>query len=148
MKKIFILICALFVVANVSAQPRKVGDILMVDEEIGVIIAVSTDGRHGKVMSVSETQCNWNDAKKWCANLGLGGYWTLPTIEELILIYRQKSVINSALSANGYATLTDWGYWSSDWKDTDFAYGLYMPQGFYIPCEKSSNNSVRAVCTF
>lgn len=112
MKKIFILICTLFIAVNVSAQTRKVGDIIMINGEFGVVFAVTTDGRHGKALSVSETKCNWDNAKTWCANLGPA--WKLPTIDELRVIYRNKAVINSALLTNGYTTFLSYLYWSSE----------------------------------
>ena len=101
MKKIFILICTLFIAANVSAQTRKVGDIIMVNGELGVVFAVTTDGQHGKAMSVSETECNWDKAKKWCADLG--GGWRLPTKDELLIIYRiyTKKDVGTSATHNG-----------------------------------------------
>ena len=144
MKKIFILICTLFIVANISAQTRKVGDIIMVNGEFGVVFAVTTDGRHGKAVSVSETECTWDNAKTWCANYGMG--WKLPTKDELRVIYRNKAVINSALQTNGYTTLSIG--WSSEWYDEFYAWLVYVTDGYTGIYDKSSDYYVRAVSAF
>ena len=145
MKKIFILICALFVMANVSAQTRKVGDIVMVGGEFGVVFAVTTDGQHGKAVSVSQTKCNLNDAKAWCANLGRG--WKLPTKDELLIIYRKKSAINSVLSTNGYTQLMGF-YWSSEASSEFCAWLVGMLNGNTLSDGKYFYHYVRAVSAF
>ena len=146
MKKIFLLICALFVVGNISAQTRKVGDIIMVGGEFGVVFAVTTDGRHGKAVSVSETECTWDNAKKWCAKLGYG--WKLPTKDELQIIYRKKSAINSALSVNGYTTLKNEWYWSSTEYREFCAWDVSMYIGYTSTNPKNDSTYVRAVSAF
>ena len=145
MKKIFVLICALFVVANVSAQTRKVGDIIMVNGEFGVVFAVTTDGLHGKAVSVPQTGCSWDNAKTWCANLGPA--WRLPTRDELRIINRNKTVIDSALEANGYTTLGGL-CWSSESYDEFFAWSVDMNDGYTSASLKCDYNSVRAVAAF
>ena len=124
---------------------KRVGDIVMVNGEFGVIFAVTSDGQHGKAMSVSETKCNWDNAKKWCANFGSG--WRLPTKDELQVIYRKKSAINSGLSANGYTTLSRSWYWSS--KSDEFcAWYVHMGHGATPNLYKSYRCYVRAVSVF
>lgn len=145
MKKIFVLICALFVVANISAQTRKVGDIIMVNGEFGVVFAVTTDGQHGKAVSVSQTGCSWDIAKIWCANLGPA--WRLPTTDELRIINRNKTVIDSALEANGYKILGDW-YWSSESYDEFCAWSVTMNDGYNYLNFKYYYYYVRAVAAF
>ena len=145
MKKIFILICAIFVVANVSAQTRKVGDVIMVNGELGIVFTVTSDGYHGKVMSCGGAVCNWNDAKALCANLNRG--WRLPTIDELVVIYRNKSAINYALSANNNSPLSG-NYWSSESIDAEFASGVHMSNCHINRSRKSSVNFMRAVSVF
>ena len=146
MKKIFILICTFFIAVNVSAQTRKVGDIIMVDGEFGVVFAVTTDGQHGKAMSVSETYCDWNNAKTWCANYGMG--WKLPTKDELLVIRRNRAVIDSALKINGYTMLRDYYYWSSEISGEFCAWGVHMLGRDANYDLKSSGYYVRAVSAF
>ena len=157
MKKI---LCCLLVAVMLSAcggdskqenAPRKdgekrVGDIVMVDGEFGVVFAVTTDGKHGKAMSISETKCNWDDAEKWCANYGVG--LRLPSLDELQEIYRKKSAINSALSGNGYTTLSNGWYWASESNGEVCAWSVYMGDGDTHDYRKLNYHYVRAVSIF
>ena len=64
-------------------------------------------------MSVDVTSRIWKEAKTWCTSFA---GWDLPSIDELSQIYNNKSVIDSVLSAYGYATLFNESsefYWSS-----------------------------------
>ena len=126
---------------------KRVGDIIMVNGELGVVFAITSDGLHGKAVSVSKTKCDWYDAKTWCANLGPA--WKLPTIDELRVIYRNKAVINSALQTNGYATLS-YFYWSSEsHNEKGFcAWHVLMDNGNTGNYLKDSGNHVRAVAAF
>ena len=77
----------------------KIGDVIMVDGELGVVFAVTTDGQHGKVVSVPETICGFDKAASWCSELGSS--WRLPTRDELCIMHKHRKVINSSLSENG-----------------------------------------------
>ena len=157
MKKI---ICCLLVAVMLSAcggeskqenAPRKegekrVGDIVMVNDEFGVVFAVTTDGKHGKAVSISETKCDWSSARSWCAKLGHG--WRLPTKEELWVIYRKKSAVDPALSDNGYEALSNDWYWSSNSYDERSAWYVYMGNGNTSRNYKYGNFYVRAVSVF
>lgn len=103
--------CAALIIFTATAFAYKVGDIIMVGGEMGVVFVVTTDGQHGKAMSVSQTRCNWEQAKTWCAQYGRG--WRLPKIDELKVISNKKVALNSALTANGYEVLSGY-YWSSE----------------------------------
>ena len=157
MKKI---LCCLLVAVMLSAcggdskqanAPRKegekrVGDIIMVDGEFGVVFAVTTDGKHGKAMSISETKCDWNSAKKWCTKLGYA--WKLPTTDESQVIYRKKSAINSALSDNGFTTMSSGWYWASESNDEFCACCVGEGAGLANNDDKNLSCYVRAVCIF
>ena len=110
MKRI-LLTCAALIIFTATAFAYKVGDIIMVGGEMGVVFVVTTDGQHGKAMSVSQTKCNWVQAKTWCTQYGRG--WRLPKIDELKVISNKKVALNSALTANGYEVLSGY-YWSSE----------------------------------
>ena len=157
MKKI---LCCLLVAVMLSAcggegkqanAPRKdgekrVGDIIMVDGEFGVVFAVTTDGKHGKAMSISETKCDWNSAKKWCTKLSYS--WKLPTKDELLVVYRKKSAVDSALSGNGYTTLSKGWYWASESNGEVCAWRVGMGSGGTSSNSKDNYGYVRAVCIF
>ena len=129
-------------------EPKySVGDIIMVGGELGVVFAVTSDGEHGKVMSVSQTECSWNKAKTWCARYGSS--WRLPSVSELKVISKKCDVLNSALTANGYEILD--GYiWSSDEDGSDSAWCVYMYDGDTSRCPKDWDRClyVRAVSAF
>ena len=69
---------------------------------------------------------NWSSANSQCQNYSFCGNvkGTLPTREQLLLIYQNKSRVNSLLSTNGGKQLTNSYYWSST---TSGNYG-----GYYI----------------
>ena len=126
---------------------KRVGDIIMLNGELGVVFAVTADGQHGKVMSVSETCCTWDNAKKWCANLGRD--WRLPTKDELQVISRKKSAINSVLSTNGYTILPIvYAYWSLELFDEFRAWFVSMRDGSTYRYDKDDYAYVRAVAAF
>lgn len=144
--KRLLLTCAALIIFTATAFAYKVGDIIMVGGEMGVVFAVTTDGQHGKVMSVSQTKCSWEQAKAWCAQYGRG--WRLPKIDELKVIYNKKEALNSALSANGYEVVSG-GYWSSEEYGSDYAWGVGMRIGSPDHVDKNSYTfSVRAVSAF
>ena len=98
-------------------------------------------------------QPNWRrnyPAFAWCASLGEG--WYLPAIDELKLIYQNKSIINRRLDERGYCEIQGY-YWSSteEWS-TDFgsscAWFFCMNDGSVDSSYKSYFNSVRAVAAF
>ena len=134
--------------ASKKESEKRVGDIIMVNGEMGVVFTVTADGQHGKVMSVSQIEkCIWNDAKAWCANLGQG--WKLPTKDELLVIYSRKSVINSALSANNYQLIdANACYWSSDKEVDNYMWIVSMENGETDGEGKYNHDSVRAVSAF
>ena len=145
--KRLLLTCAALIMFTATAFAYKVGDIIMVGGEMGVVFAVTTDGQHGKVMSVSQNnKCTWEQAKAWCAQYGRG--WRLPKIDELKVIYNKKVALNSALSANGYEKLVDDWYWSSEEYNSDIAWLVYMYDGNTFDGSKYSFSSVRAVSAF
>lgn len=126
---------------------KRVGDIIMVNDALGVVFAVTTDGQHGKVMSVSETKCTWDKAKIWCAQYGRG--WRLPNKEELKTIYYKGNTLNTALSANRHQKLYDTGwYWSSDEYYSDGAWYVSMFGGYTGYTNKYYDYYVRAVSAF
>ena len=80
---------------------------------------------------------NWEDAKKACADLGKG--WSLPTREELGILYEHRNEIG------GFSTSY---YWSS----TEFDFGSAWGQNFWIGGQSTNSKNyagyVRAVRAF
>ena len=129
-------------VANGSSW--KVGDFYDVNGKQGVVFVVTPDRRHGKIICLNngKRMC-WNEAKLWCTNLG--GGWRLPTTEELGIIGRVKSSLNSVLVAVG-ETLINGGYWQSSTM-SDLAAWVHMDGGVGI-ANTSETFYVRAVSAF
>ena len=143
--KRFLLTCVALLAFTTTAFAYKVGDIIMVGGEMGIVYAVTSDGQHGKVVSVMEGWCDWEAAKQWCAQHGRG--WRLPSKEDLWVIYRKKGVLNQILTANGYTALYGW-CWSSTEYDTNRAWGVSMRSGYHYASLKSNYNEVHAVSVF
>ena len=133
--------------ANQKA-PKKVGDIITVNGAVGVVFEVSDDGQHGKVMSVSTTsKCTWGKAKVWSSRYGNG--WRLPNKSELIMIYKNKDVLTSALEANGYLKLGNATWcWALEEYNSDCAWGVSMYNGCTYNDNKNAEHWVRAVSAF
>ena len=126
---------------------KNVGDIVNVNGKLGVVIATTLNGQHGLVMSVKETKCSWDEAQTWCANIG--HTWRLPSIEELLAIYKNRSAIDSALSAKRYKTLNEvCYYWSSNSVAGNCAWHVHMLNGDTDTNRKYFDNYVRAVSAF
>ena len=96
-------------------------------------------------MSITEVLKDWSDAKTWCSNYGTG--WYLPSLDELKVIYNNKSAINSTLSANGSTSLVTGYYWSSAEYYTS-ASTLSFSNGNSRSVSKSDTYNVRAVLAF
>ena len=164
MKKLFAILCALFALSTASFAQRvrvdvdmgesvtsagyqyRIGDIVQVGGELGVVFSVTTDGKHGKILSLVGTDCDWWAAKRWCSQLGNG--WKLPTIHELYAICNKLNIINSTIVANGYPTMADWYHWSCEESDSEYAWGVRMSDGDTDDYYKGSSSYVRAVSAF
>ena len=166
MKKLTSLLCLLFALcalpafaqhvrvdadmeqrSNTQTSKRyRVGDIVQIGGELGIVFAVTTDGQHGKAMSTSQTKMVWNDAKAWCAQLGRG--WRLPSRDELRVIRNKKSELNTHLEANGYTRIADNWHWTSESEGSDRAWGVGMRGGTTRSYAKYYYSFVRAVSAF
>ena len=82
-------------------------------------------------------EMNWEDAKKACADLGIG--WRLPNRLELLLMYNNKDEIG------GFATNI---YWSSTEYDTTKTWNQYFTTGLQYLYNKTNPSYVRAVRSF
>ena len=111
--------------------------------------ATSKGGGMGNMNKIKRLP-NWKSnypAFAWCASLGEG--WYLPAIDELMLIYQNKSIINRRLNEKGYGEIVDACYWSST-EDADESCAWYVPvyYGSTYSNSKLYNRYVRAVSAF
>lgn len=102
-----------------------------------------------KVKQVADWRLKY-PAFAWCADLGDG--WYLPAKSELLAIYRNKNIINKALSSSG-DSLSGW-YWSSTESNFKFFTGEFcacfvrLYGGNTLDGNKNLSNDVRAVSAF
>lgn len=144
--KRFLLTCVALLAFTTTAFAYKVGDIIVVGGEMGIVYAVTSDGWHGKVVSVTRGgECNWEAAKQWCAQYGRG--WRLPSKEELLVIYRKKGVLDPILRANGYTELSGWHWSSTEWSSNS-AWSVNMYYGDTSGGSKDYYYYVLAVSAF
>ena len=137
------------------------GKIVSIDESLELwvgetvcenVTAATSKGDGMGNMNKIRRQPNWKSnypAFAWCASLGDG--WYLPAVDELLLIYENKSIINRMLNEKGYGEVVDGLYWSSTEveEEPDCAWFVYMIDG---DSNYNSKNyiefSVRAVSVF
>lgn len=146
--KRLLLTCAALIMFTATAFAYKVGDIIEIGGDKCVVFDVTTDGQHGKAMSVSQMIYGWEQAKELSALFVQHGMsWRLPKIDELKIIYNKKAILNSVLTAKGYEELNDF-YWSSEERNSDFSWGILMNDGGIYDGLKSNRNYVRFVSAF
>lgn len=77
------------------------------------------------------------------------GYWWLPSVGELLMMYANKLKINYALSLiNGAQQLDEYWYWSSTEGSSQTAWGLYFGGGLYWDDKVGDKGRVRPVSAF
>lgn len=146
MKKLLILVCALFALSATSFAQKKwqIGDIYDVDGVKGVVFAVTQDGEHGRILSFDQLiDCWWDEAKQWCSEHGEG--WRLPTVQELhiIFILGKDLDFNQALLFAGAQPILcggEYDYWSGEEYDSEEAWMVTMYVGGYDCPRKKSND--------
>ncbi len=127
-----------------QAQRKQVGDIININGVKAIVYKVDNSGQHGMAMSLDEEYLEWDDARKWCSNLGSG--WRLPSKSELLEIYRNKEQLNKALSQSGYGLAGC--HWSSDEYNRDCVCFVDLYDGSAGFDNKSYNFYVLAVSAF
>ena len=145
----------------------------------GVVFYFTDGGYHGKILSLEESEQLWcssliykivtprntdngylntkylsegenlNDypAFEWCRSLGAG--WYIPSLNEVLEIYKNKEIVNKTLYYYGGKTISNQKMWTSTECDEVRAYHVYMDSGKIYPSEKIEDGRyVRAVRSF
>ena len=103
---------------------------------IAGILCNVTDTHEIAIMPVeSEERLNFDAAQQFCQSNG----GRCPTIDELTGIYLNKDKINAALSAANLPELKESWYWSSTEGSSNFAWGLWMDDGYRCNFNKYNN---------
>ncbi|MEY8612869.1 DUF1566 domain-containing protein, partial [Parabacteroides segnis] len=127
----------------------------------GTFTVTTTDGSPARTVSISATQSgiprvgniqvcktdegdlNWSDANNSCNNSTKEGYsnWRLPTIDELLAIYSNKS---SLQNYDGFTAMSDY-YWSSMVYSSGRHWIVYFYSGNTGNTKDTLDNYVRCV---
>ena len=129
----------------------KVGDVITIDGQTGIVFDISSNGKHGKAISIANTSCDWGSAKTWCGSLGEA--WRLPDCGELMLVQNNKEAINAAAKASGNRKMSSGGqyYWTSvqlEGEHDDHAWAVSLHSGKTFAYSHTYPQSVRAVAEF
>lgn len=116
----------------------------------GIIYVDKTYYSKGMVVSMYESRADWGTVNSWCSNYGSG--WYLPSLDELKVVYKNKSSINQTLSALG-KTILGGDYWSStlDYVESNRYYYYYLltfDNGASSYSSTDKYNKGRAINTF
>lgn len=94
---------------------------------IAGILCNVTDTHEIAIMPVeSEEWLNFDEAQQFCQSAG----GRCPTIDELTGIFLNKNKINAALKAANLPELKESWYWSSTEYNSNYAWKLYMSNGY------------------
>ena len=114
----------------------------------GTVVGVKASGMSFYVAMQDLGRMNWYDANSQCQNYSFCGNvkGTLPTSQQLLSIYNNKSRVNSLLSTNGGTQLRNDYYWSSSRTDYyDGYYAMDMSGGSGHWASMDYNRQVRPV---
>ena len=113
-----------------------------IDYQGGIVIQIDETGEHGMLISRSDLgHGNWQQAVDLCENYTSEGYydWSLPTIEELSVIYNNQKFINNFEQ--------NW-YWSSTEDSENHAFHLGFISGDQMSVPKVDGKFIRAIRKF
>lgn len=150
MKKLLILIFALFATFTLSAQSYKVGDIYDVNGKKGIVFEVSEDSKHGTIIAYSEPKglTTWYKAMEWGKQLKDG--WYIPSHKELMRLLEVHKVVDKKLRevGSGLIIAPNNFYWSTTEFNADCAWIVCMATGSTGGSYKRNPFNVRAVSKF
>ena len=112
------------------------------------VVGVKTSSMNFYVAMKDIGEMNWNNAYTQSQNYSFCGNTkgTLPTKDQLVTIYNNKSSINNLLSANNGSKITSYfWYWSSSYEYTSRHYIVYMSDGDIQSGMDQNSNYVRPI---
>lgn len=109
-------------------------------------IAVVEDDNHAFLVLTKDIKnVDWWDGKRKCEE----EFAQMPNLRQLDAIYKNKEVLNKAfIAAGGGALDGEAYYWSSTEYGSDYAWKLYMPNGYRFYTNKYDYQYVRPVLAF
>ena len=129
------------------SKTYKVGDVIEVNGKKGVVFVVSSDGKHGRVVSLDGIEGTWHEAIEWGKSYCQG--WRLPNVDEMRLLRGVLKDVNEAIFFADGQKIPPLSHWTS----FDFEDGIHA--GFIrMDCEasgwktKDTNLDARAVAAF
>ena len=98
----------------------------------GKVVGVRATGMGFYVAMKDLGRMNWSNANNQCQNYSFCGNvkGTLPTKDQLLTLYNNKSRVDSLLSTNGGTQLTNSYYWSSTSSGSGSYYIVDMSNGY------------------
>ncbi len=108
----------------------------------GTVVGVKTSGMNFYVAMKDLGSMNWNSAQSQCSSYVFCGNikGTLPSKDQLVSIYNNKSAINNLLSTNGGTKITEGCHWASTYDYSGEYYTVYMSNGYVDANSNNRNN--------
>ena len=129
-----------------GVQNGAIGDLYYCN---GTVIGVKASGMDFYVAMNDSGEMFWFGAFSSCQNYPFCGNvtGTLPTKEQLLSIYNNKSAVNNLLVINGGTEITETNYWSSTFNNGISHYVVNMSNGYSSWKYDSDNFYVRPILT-
>ena len=119
---------------DVVHSTYKIGDYYSNGDIKGVVVDISEDGAHGKIVSLASSQESWWTAQSRTAN---GKVWSIPSLEEMQSLYKNIEIINNAIKKSGGVEILPYEqYWTSTEKDSNNA--VAVQSTYYCLVNKST----------
>lgn len=124
-----------------ASETYEIGDIITVNGKKGVVFAVSSDGKHGRVVSLEEFFGSVRDTVVWADSYCQG--WRLANAEDLQRLYKVIRKVNDAIFLADGETIP----YSFHWYYNGSTYVVDMSSGSVVACYEEMNFA-RAVSAF
>ena len=117
----------------------------------GVVVGVKATGMNFYVAMHDVGEMDWNTADTQCREYSFCSWratGSFPTIEQVQIIYKKKSQLNTLLSANGGTRLRENYYWTNNPPgESGTSTSIYMSDGSYAFMYPYARNYVRPILT-